>query len=187
MKKPTKKPVKSDKVKCTDKSTYFTELVSCLNVECKKYDTKSIQTSIIKDVFRQSNINYLFIKRIDDSILSREAIQLGKKSKISVEKQIQASVMEGVHEQSDINSFPITRSTDPILSRLDDISVLNSSMHNSPNPSGSRSNFNAGCSSRVFIQNHTSSYVERSCDQSASSDIESMLKPESFVDHSENQ
>ncbi|KAI0980619.1 hypothetical protein GJ496_009625 [Pomphorhynchus laevis] len=30
-------------------------------------------------------------------------------------------------------------------------------------------------------------YVERSCDQPASSDIESMTKPESFVDHHENQ
>ncbi|KAI0989847.1 hypothetical protein GJ496_007496 [Pomphorhynchus laevis] len=76
--------------------------------------------------------------------------------------------MQGVHEPSDINSFPITRSTNPILSRLDATSILNSPMHNSSDPSGS-------------------SYVERSCDQPASSDIESTPKPESFVDHSENQ
>ncbi|KAI0982539.1 hypothetical protein GJ496_005941 [Pomphorhynchus laevis] len=95
--------------------------------------------------------------------------------------------MEGVHEPFDINSYSITRSTDTILSRLGDTSVLHSSMHNSPDPSGSRSNFNAGCSSNVFIQNHTSSYVERSCDQPASSDIENMPKRASFVDHFENQ
>ncbi|KAI0978471.1 hypothetical protein GJ496_009429 [Pomphorhynchus laevis] len=91
-----KKPVKSDKVKCTDKSTYFTELV-------------------------------------------------------------------------------------------DATSVLNSPIHNRPDPSGSISNFNARCSSRVFIQNHTPSYVERLCDQPASSDIGSMPKHESFLDNSEKQ
>ncbi|KAI0987302.1 hypothetical protein GJ496_011749 [Pomphorhynchus laevis] len=53
--------------------------------------------------------------------------------------------MQGVHESSDINSFPITRSTNPILSRLDATSILNSPMHNSSDPSGSRSNFDAGC------------------------------------------
>ncbi|KAI0985599.1 hypothetical protein GJ496_007100 [Pomphorhynchus laevis] len=132
----------------------------------------------MEDVLRQFNINSLPIKRIDDQILFRETIQVGQKSKTSVEKHIQASVMECVHEPLDINSFSITRSTDPILFRLDATSVLNSPMHNSADPSGSRSNFNAGCSSRVFIQNHTSSYVERSCDQPASSDIESVPKPE---------
>ncbi|KAI0983906.1 hypothetical protein GJ496_009876 [Pomphorhynchus laevis] len=153
----------------------------------KKYSTQPIQTSIVEDVLEQSNINSLSIKSIDDPILSREAIQVGQKGKTSVEKQIQASVMESVHESSDINYFSITRSTDPILFRLDATSVLNSPIHNSPDLSGSRSNFNAGHSPRLFIQNNTSSYVKCSCDQPASSDIESMPKPESFVDQSENQ
>ncbi|KAI0980805.1 hypothetical protein GJ496_006252, partial [Pomphorhynchus laevis] len=77
--------------------------------------------------------------------------------------------MEGVHEPSDINSFSITRSIGPILSRLDDTSVLNSPMHNSPNPPCSRSQLQ--CRMQFMT----------------SSDIESMPKPESFVDHSKNQ
>ncbi|KAI0988713.1 hypothetical protein GJ496_000319 [Pomphorhynchus laevis] len=42
MNKLTKKPVKSDKVKCTDKSNYFTELVGCSNGECDVYTSMTI-------------------------------------------------------------------------------------------------------------------------------------------------
>ncbi|KAI0989549.1 hypothetical protein GJ496_005207 [Pomphorhynchus laevis] len=138
-------------------------------------------------MFLDNLILILFPLKESMTILSREAIQVGQKSKTSVKKQNQALVMESVHEPSVINSFSITRSTDQKLSRLNATSVLNSPMHNIPDSSGSGSNSNAGCNSRVFIQNHTSSYVERSCEQPASSDLESMPKPESFVDHSENQ
>ncbi|KAI0981965.1 hypothetical protein GJ496_008870 [Pomphorhynchus laevis] len=103
MNKLTKKSVKSDKVKCTDKSAYFTELVDCSNGECDVWTSMSIYPTQ-KTLYSNKSLLCGYCSAILLNTITNEH-PISHQVKKYATQLIQTSIMENVLEQSNINSL----------------------------------------------------------------------------------
>ncbi|KAI0982538.1 hypothetical protein GJ496_005940 [Pomphorhynchus laevis] len=115
MNKLTKKQVKSDKVRCTNKSTYLAELVGCSNDECDVWTSITISPTH-KTLYSNRSFIYGYCSAILHNTINSEH-SIAQQSKKYATQPNQTSIMGDVLKQSNINSFSIKRIDDQILPR----------------------------------------------------------------------